>query len=278
MRIPEIVNAPVTDGFIRGGREVPFGVDEWRGDDVQHKQEPCDAGGSYPNAQKWCDDELVDFPAGDPLPEKTGVETVVSLPFNSWTMHHEEYCERTDIVLDADKARVAKHLENITSALFAQELSLGSYSGNPSFRSIGVAVTDTAYAPKDAVARLLDARVDNLVVGPHIIHAPIALKPFFDDLNIASNDTYRVVYDAYVKSFDPVQNTIAGGATTAPTSSQAWIAITGQYEYATDGASTEETVTIDARTANTSFIQAEKKAFYHLDTCGIFLAKVTVFA
>lgn len=279
MIYPEIVAGPTTTGFISGGREVPFSSEDWA-DKVSYVGDNGEASVGYPNKQVLCETELLDEEnplVGDADP-KAVYDRVIHGPFYPWTIYDFEKCDSTDIVTDADLARVRNKLTNNRSAHFANEISTGALSGSPSFLSVGVPVSDTAQSVVDGVARLIDARVTAKAQGPHIIHVNPVLRPKFEDANLVSNDLYRIVYDDYAKTYTPTQDLVGGGSATAPNASQAWIAITGAYEYGFVEGTADKAETIDARLTNSQLVGVEDKLFYRFDTTNVFLAKVTVFS
>ncbi len=279
MIYPEIVAGPTTTGFISGGREVPFSSEDWA-DRVSYVGDNGEASVGYPNKQVLCETELLDDSnplVGDADP-KAAYDRVIHGPFHPWTAYDFEKCDTTDIVTEADLARVRNKLTNTRSALFANEISLGTFSGSPSFRTVGQSVSNTAQTAINGVARLIDARVSVKAQGPHIIHVPVVLRPRFEDANIVSNDLYRIVYDDYVDIYDPTSALVGGGNATAPSAGEAFIAVTGAYEYGFVEGVAGKAETIDARLTNSQLVGVEDKLFYRFDTTNVFLAKVTVFS
>lgn len=283
MANPEIVKQPATNGFLRGGSETAIPLDDWRYQ-VEFVGGPCEPSKSYPNITSVCrteDDpqnpilELGRLGEYDP---KEVSETSIFGPFYPWPVYDIQVCGPDDKVKPVDRERVVNQLNNHRSRRFAREFSDGVFSGSPSLRSVGVPVSNTSFLPLRAVGELIQARVDAGVSGPHIVHVPLVLRPFFEDVSLVSNEDYRIVYDDYSKSYVPDANVVGGGSATAPTSAQAWIGVTGAYEYDSSPIVLDDDYTIESKKGNLKSVKGEQQMFYRFETCGVFLAKVTVFA
>lgn len=274
-KVPGIEGSPTTDGFIRSGRETALSLEDWR-DVARFNAGPCDGAESFPNQQSLCDDLLPDDVSAETLKTENDL---YQESFYPWPIVNIISCIGDDIVTVEDRARATNRLVNNRSALMAKEFSNGRYSGSPSLRSDASPISTTAYSLRDAIARGVEARVNALAEGPHFVHLPVVLKPLADELGIVSNDVYTLVFDAYDKTYVPTQNTIDGGiAAVAPTANQAWIGVTGRYEYGYDTIATESVNTLDAKRANKKLVRAEQQVFYRFETCDTFLVKTTVFS
>lgn len=276
--IASIIAGPSTTGFVRAGRQLDWNADIFR-DGTVSEAGPCEAPVSYPNKQSLCDglldDEREEVTDADPKP----VNSLLLERFYTWTTVDNIQCLTSDIVKERHLELVKTRLDNVRSSKFAQEFSDGWASGSASLRSSAVPISNTAYTLQVAVSRLLRARILAEAPGPHFIHIPMAFKPFAKDLNIDSDGDFRVVFDNYVESYTPEENISGGGAATAPTAgSQAWVGITGPFEYAHGDQNSDAVRTIDAKVANQMFIQGEEKLWFRYETCNTFLAKVTLYS
>lgn len=274
-----IVAGPSTSGFVKGGRKVDWELDVWR-DSVKFDAGPCDSPDSYPNKVAACDpDTLVSsayIAAADPKAEH---QVYTEGPFFPWTVVENIVCYTSDVVKARHLALAQARIDQVRSSKFAQEISRGGMSGSPSFQSDGVSISNTAYDLVEALQRLLDARVVAEAPGPHIFHVPSVFQPLASSLTLVTTEDYKIVFDNYTKTYDPAQPLVGGGNATAPTANtEAFVAVTGPYEYTFDGVTVDKASTSDALRLNKSFIQAEQKLFYRFETCNTFLAKVTVFS
>lgn len=275
--VASIVPGPSTGGFERGGRQTSIEESVWR-DSAKFIAGPEDSPNSYVNRQSECDgllDDTRDEITG--LSDKVVNETYLEA-FYPWPVYELEACYTSDIVKPSDLQRASDKLASVRSSKFAQEISDGVWSGSPSFRSSAVPLSSTAYSLQIAIQRLVNARVLAEAPGPHFVHLPAVLKAKADSASIVSNDLYTLVFDNYVQSYIPDTNIAGGGAATAPTDgTEAWVAITGPYEYGFSAAETEAVQTIDARRLNKRLIRAEQQLFYRYETANTFLAKVTLY-
>lgn len=276
--LTSITASPTTTGFVRAGRQLTWDADMF-GDSTKFEAGPCESPTSYPNKQSLCDglldDERDEVADADPKP----VNELLWEEFYPWTAVDQIQCLMSDIVKERHLELVKTRLNNVRSSKYAQEFSDGIYSGSPSLRSNAVPLSDTAYSLQVAISRLLRARVQAEAPGPHFIHIPIAFKPFAKDLNLDSDEDVRLVFDNYVESYVPATNISGGGAATAPTANtQAWVGITGPFEYSYGEQDSDAAKTIDAKTANRMFIQGEEKLWFRYETCNTFLAKVTLYS
>lgn len=270
--VASIVPGPTTGGFERGGRPTGIDLSVW-GDSAKFIAGPCDAPNSFVNKQSVCDG-LIDDDTDPKIENATYLEA-----FYPWPVYEIQSCVGDDIVKESDLRRVTDRLNSVRSSKFAQEISAGVSSGSPTFKSSAVPISDTAYTLTQAIARLLDVRVGIEAAGPHVIHLPVALAPLASGASLVSSDVYSLVFDNYVKSYIPDEDIYDdSGAASAPTANQAWIAITGGYEYGSSSVETQAVTTVDARRANKRLIRAEQQLFYRYETCNTFLAKVTVFS
>jgi len=278
-KVPGIVSGPVTDGFIRGGRETDIGVSDWA-ERVSFVSGPVDAPSSWINRDAECDGVLDDQRTEiDTLTDKVESSTYIDGPFYPWPVYQIVSCIGDDIVRPEDEQLVEDKVNSVRSSKFAQEFSDGIWSGSPSLRSTAVPISNTAFSLTNAIMRLVDQRVSVEASGPHFVHLPAFLKPMADSLHLESNDVYRLVFDNYVKSYVPDEDILNdSGKAVAPTSNQAWIAVTGPYEYASSPIETEAVKTIEARKANKKLVRSEQQLFYRYETANTFLAKVTVFS
>lgn len=277
--IASISAGPSTTGFIRAGRDIGLPVDQWRAG-VKFESGPCDPPISYPNKQVACEitDSLVDadlITDADPKEE----HVVAFEAFYPWTIYENIVCDTSDVVKQRHLDLIETRVGQLRSSLFAQEFSGGGYSGSPSLATTAVPLSTTAYTLTQAIQRLIDARVAAGAPGPHFIHLPIVLEPLASSLTLVSTDDYRLVFDNYVKAYVPTENTADGDAPAViPNASQAWIGITGPYEYTFDSIEVESVKTLDSKQLNKRFVQAEQKLFFRYETCNTFLAKVTVYS
>jgi hypothetical protein len=277
--VASIEAGPSTSGFVRGGRDLGWDVAVWR-DEVTFDGGPCDSPDSYPNKSAACfDDSLVSdafLAAADPKAEH---ELNTEGPFFPWTVVENLICNGSDIAKERHLVLSKRRLDQVRSSKFAQEISAGGMSGSPSFQSDGVSISNTAYSLTVALQRLLDARVVAEAPGPHIFHVPSVFQPLASALTLTGTEDYKIVFDNYAKIYDPTQPIVGGGNATVPGAGEAFVAVTGPYEYAFEPVG-DPTVsrTLDARRANKLFIQAEQKLFYRFETCNVFLAKVTVYS
>lgn len=271
--VPSIIPGPTTGGFERGGRPTSIGLDVWS-ESAKFVAGPCDAPNSFVNKQSVCDGLIADD--NDPkIENSTYIEA-----FYPWPVYEIQSCVGDDIVKLVDLQRAENKLNAVRSSKFAKEISNGVSSGSPTFKSSAVPVSDSSYTLTQAIAHLLDARMSVEAVGPHIIHLPVALAPIAGNSELVSNDVYSLVFDNYDQSYIPDEDILDdSGQATAPTvGTQAWIAVTGGYEYGFSPVETQPVTTIDARRANKRLIRAEQQLFYRYETCNTFLAKVTVFS
>lgn len=282
MANPEIARSPISGGFLRGGSETVIPLDDWRYK-VDFVGGPCEPAKNYPNIQSVCESEedpenpVVDLERLGEYDPKDVSDTHIVEGFRPWPVYEIEQCAGDDIVRPSDRQRVLDQLANHRSSLFAREFSDGLYSGSPSLRSVGVPVSNTAFGPVRAVAELLAARVSVGVAGPHIIVVPLEFRPYFENVDLVSNEDYRIVYDTFAKSYIPDEDIVGGGEATAPGSGQGWIGIVGNYEYGWSDIVLDDTATIEGKTGNVKAVMGEQQLFYRFDTCGVFLAKVAVF-
>lgn len=272
-QLASLSSGPSSSGFVRNGREV-----EWSQAALGNAFEsgPCTSSVSYPNKQSLCDDLLDDErdEVADADPKPLG--SLELARFYEWTHVDQISCTGSDVNQERTIARIRGRLANTRSSKFAQEFSDGWASGSPSLRSVATPLSSTAYSLQEAISRLLDARAD--IAGPHVVHVPLAFKPFAQALSIDSNLDYLVSFDNYAKTYIPATNISGGGAATAPNASQAWIGITGGYEWSYGNYREETGRTIDARRANTLFVQGEEDLWFRFETCNTFLAKATLYS
>lgn len=275
--VASIVPGPSTGGFERGGRQTSIEESVWR-DSAKFIAGPEDSPNSYVNRQSECDgliDDSRDEISG--LSDKIVNETYLEA-FYPWPVYEIQACYTSDIVKPADLQRARDKLASVRSSKFAQEISDGVWSGSPSFRSSAVPLSSTSYSLTEAMQRLLDARVTAEAPGPHVFHLPSVLEPKASNAVLSSTPDYTIVFDNYVQSYVPDTNISGGGAATAPTPGvQAWIAITGPYEYGFSSVETEPVQTIEARRLNKRLIRAEQQLFFRYETANTFLAKVTLY-
>jgi len=272
-RIARVTGKPTVGGFTSSG--VNTSVEQYDWDYTEFLGSPCAKPDGWPNVQAACDPSL-DFDPVDP-----GSKSVEGWsqngPFFSFPSYRNIECFGDDIVSEEEVGLVRQDLVFRQSARLAREFSLGELSGSPSLKSVGVPISNTAYSVVDTVGHLVEARSSNESYGPYNIHVPSFLRPLFEKEKIVSNEMYRVIYDSYSARYVPAMNIPGGSAATIPDSKQAWVAISGGYEWGASEPMVGVAQTIEDRRANKKFIQGEHHLFYRFETCNVFLAKVTAF-
>lgn len=262
-KVSHIVPQSSTVGFEANGRAFPSSiiVDDWR-NGVGFVQASCNP------AKGWFN--VCDVPA---VADKDFCSPSI-VEFFPFPIFWGEECFGDDVVNDDLLARARQMLNASRSAVMAKEISDSIYSNSPSFADVAIPLNDAAVDLKTGISWLLDNRVRSGVGGKHKIHLPALLAPSAQELQIASNSLYDIVVDNYVKDYVPV-NTMADATVPAVVgANEAWVTVTGEYEYSFTNPEYVVAESLDAKRGNGRVVRFEQQAIFRFDVCNVFAVKV----
>lgn len=209
-------------------------------------------------------------------------ETPTFFPFEVYSL---QGCDTADLH-DAEYKQMAElSLISGLSYEFAKEITLGDFSGSPSFKSVAWPVSLSATADYAAAIRQLKkSRVKSGHIGVSVYHAPVWLLPEFAALNMVesrldglyvpgSNDRWSFdYYEAFTPDLDVAGDANGGTASGAGTS---YVTITGPVEYGLGDikATVAEGLTQDL--TNNVAAEVKQSGIFRFDTTGVYTVLIT---
>lgn len=254
-------------GFEANGRYLPSSItyDDWRSG-LSFIEASCNNVKGWYNAC-WANDNNIT------VTEKVFVEPTTA-SFIPFPMYWGEKCLTTDIPDVNLGLRSKSSFIAGRSSVFAQEISTGIYSGNPSFKSVAIPLNDTATDLVNGISWLINERVSNGAIGKHKIHIPALFNVIAQHNNIGSDELSDYSFDNYATSYTPDLLMPNGQPATAPEDDEAWIVITGEYEYGYTNPIYASAEGVDTKSTNSRYSRLENQAIYRFDTCHVYAIKV----
>lgn len=204
------------------------------------------------------------------------------LPFPIYSM---QGCDTADVRALDYRQMAELALSSGLSREFAQEITVSTYSGNPSFKSKAIPVnTTTTYSTlTPAISKLLKSRSQADVIGSSVLHVPIHLAPKLANETLVESrldglyltgTSVRISLDVY-PSFTPDLDT-AGAANGGeiPLATETYITITGPVEYGLGEVNYAEVHGIVKDVVNHTATRVEQMGIFRFDTCGVYTALV----
>lgn len=262
-KVTHILPEASTVGFEANGRQFPsnISVDDWRSG-VEFIQASCNPAKGWENVCNV-----------DPVDDKFFCEPSI-VRFDPFPIYHGEFCSGNDIVDQNMLDRGRQMVLASRSSVMAQEAATGMLSGSPSFRTVGVPLSDDVFDLKSGIAQLLKARVRSGVGGKHKIHIPAMFAPQAQELQLVSNSLYDLVFDFYDDLILPDSLLPNGDPATAVGENEGWITATGIYEYAYSPLKYKSVDGVDAKRNNLRAVRWEQQAIFRFDVCNVFMVKV----
>lgn len=219
--------------------------------------------------------------------EKTFDATQTNTRFLPFPVYSIQGCDTADLNQPEYMAMAQKALSSGLSAEFAKEITLGTYSGNPSFDTVATPIsltTDTNIV--HAISQLIYKRtLVASVVGQMVLHVPIHLTPQLNDRNLIEarldgvflrGTNIRVSLDSY-PGFTPgkIVDGSAGSGTASTPGTTSYITLTGPVEYGLGEVVAKEAEGNVMNLINQTASRVEQMGIFRFDPCGVYTVLVT---
>lgn len=209
-------------------------------------------------------------------------ETPTFFPFDVYSLRG---CETADLHDAEYKTMAELSLISGLSYEFAKEITLGNFSGSPSFKSVAIPISLSATSDYPAAIRQLKkARVKAGHVGVSVYHAPVWLLPEFASLNLVeprldglyvpgSNDRWSFdYYEGFTPDLDTAGDANGGTASGAGTS---YVTITGPVEYGLGEIKATVAEGIKMKQTNHVAVEVRQAGIFRFDTTGVYTVLIT---